>query len=268
MNASAIDPPGQNDAVAKTTPSRRAFLRTVTTAVGAAGAGRLGAANARSAAAPAAPPPTPGTKRVFVAGFSHETNTFHPVRTTAFNFPKTGDRPLPVWKDANLVVVPGVSAHPAGGGTIDGGACREAMDRVLNSLRAAMPVDALFLRLHGAMFAEGVGPAETVLVGEARAIVGPSIPIACTFDLHGNIPARLAQFGDILVGLKTAPHTDGAQTAELAGRILLDTLRGKVRRGDLGGLVRLIIPRPSRKTMPDWSNSRTCVQLRTRQCRR
>jgi microcystin degradation protein MlrC len=28
--------------------------------------------------------------------------------------------------------------------------------------------------------------------------------------------------------LKTAPHTDGAETAELAGRILLDTLTGKV----------------------------------------
>jgi len=174
---------------------------------------------------------TQPTKRVFVAAFSHETNTFHPLKTTKFNYyqPKTTDRPyLSIWKDTGLVAVPGVSAHPAGGGTIDGPACREAMDRVLNSLRTAMPVDAVFLRLHGAMYAEGIGPAETVLVGEVRSIVGPKIPIACTFDLHGNIPARLAQFGDILVGLKTAPHRDSLQTAELAGRILLDTLLGKV----------------------------------------
>jgi microcystin degradation protein MlrC len=167
-------------------------------------------------------------RRVFVAGFSHETNTFHPVRTTGFNFPATGDRPLPGWSEAGLVVVPGVSAHPAGGGTIDGKACREAMDRVLSSLRAAMPVDAVFLRLHGAMYADGIGPAETVLVGEARSLVGPAVPIACTFDLHGNIPARLGRFGDILVGLKTAPHTDGPQIAELAAKILVDTLGGKV----------------------------------------
>jgi microcystin degradation protein MlrC len=168
-------------------------------------------------------------KRVLVAAFAHETNTFHPVKTMAFHFPKTSDRPLAVWRDANIVVVPGVSAHPSGGGTVDERACREAMDRVLTSLRAALPVDAVFLRLHGAMYAEGIGPAETVLVGEARSIVGPKVPIACTFDLHGNIPARIAEFGDILVGLKTAPHTDGPQTAELAGRILLDTLLGKVR---------------------------------------
>jgi len=168
-------------------------------------------------------------KRVFVAGFSHETNTFHPARTTEFHFATTSDRPLPVWEDTGLVVVPGVSARPAGGGTVDGTACREAMDRVLGSLRAVLPVDAVFLRLHGALYAEGIGPAETVLVEEVRSIVGSEVPIACTFDLHGNIPPRLAEAGDILVGLKTAPHTDGAQTAELAGRILLDTLLARVR---------------------------------------
>jgi len=168
-------------------------------------------------------------KRVFSTAFMHETNTFHPVNTIAYSFSRMSDRPLPVWKDSDLTVVPGISAYPAGGGTITEAACREAMDRVLASLREALPVDAVFLRLHGAMYAEGVGPAETVLVGRVRELVGPKVPIACTFDLHGNIPARMGQFGDILVGYKTAPHIDVAETAELAGRILLDTLQGKVR---------------------------------------
>jgi microcystin degradation protein MlrC len=167
-------------------------------------------------------------RRVFVAGFSHETNTFHPVRTASFGFAEVGHTPPVVWDHPSLTVIPGVHARPNGGGIIEGNPCREAMNRVLDSLRAAMPVDAVFLRLHGAMYAEDVGPAETVLVSEVRSIVGPKVPIACTFDLHGNIPARLARFGDILVGLKTAPHTDSAQTADLAGRILLDMLAGKV----------------------------------------
>jgi hypothetical protein len=89
------------------------------------------------------------------------------------------------------VVVPGVSAHPTGGGTIAESACREAMEKVAASLRAALPVDAVLLRLHGAMYAEGVGPAETELAGTVRQVIGPKVPIACTFDLHGNIPARL-----------------------------------------------------------------------------
>ncbi len=167
--------------------------------------------------------------RVFVGGFAHETNTFHPVRTTEFEFEEAVGRPPRAWESAGIRIVPGVAARPTGGGTVDGVACRAAMDRVLDSLGAALPVDAVFLRLHGAMYAEGIGPAETALVAEARAIVGPRVPIACTFDLHGNIPARIADCGDILVGLKTAPHTDAAETAEHAGRILLDSLRGAVR---------------------------------------
>ncbi len=194
--------------------NRREFLKRALAAGFVVGSGTLRASDRR---------------RVFVAGFSHETNTFHPVKTTSFGFAEVGRNPLPVWKDAGLTIVPGVQAHPNGGGTIEETPCREAMNRVLDSLRAALPVDAVFLRLHGAMYAEGIGPAETVLVGEVRSLVSPKVPIACTFDLHGNIPARLAQFGDILVGLKTAPHTDGAQTADLTGRILLDTLVGKVR---------------------------------------
>jgi microcystin degradation protein MlrC len=194
--------------------NRREFLTRALAAGLVVGSGTLRASNQR---------------RVFVAGFSHETNTFHPVKTTSFGFAEISRNPLPIWKDAGLTIVPGIHARPNGGGTLEEKPCRDAMNRVLDSLRAALPVDAVFLRLHGAMFAAGIGPAETVLVGEVRSLVGPKVPIACTFDLHGNIPARLAQFGDILVGLKTAPHTDGAQTADLAGRILRETLAGRVR---------------------------------------
>ncbi len=197
---------------------RREFLRRAALAATATG-GLVG----NVLAAPAS------GKRIFVAGFAHETNTFHPVPTRSFSFPKAGELRLTAWDGAGFEIVPGVSAYPSGGGTIADSPCREALGRLEASLRAALPVDALFLRLHGAMFAEGVGPAETELVRQLRKLVGPRIPIACTFDLHGNIPARLADSGDILVGLKTAPHTDSAETAELAGRILRDTLEARVR---------------------------------------
>ena len=200
-------------------PTRRQFLR------GGLAAVATGACFRQLWARGAGPP---GGKRVVVAAFAHETNTFHPVPTTAFEYAPASDPHLAAWQNSGPEVVPGVAAHPAGGGTITRAACREAMDKVLASVKAALPVDAVFLRLHGAMYAEEIGPAETVLVGEVRSLVGSKVPIACTFDLHGNIPARLAEYGDILVGYKTAPHTDMAQTAELAGRILLDALLGKV----------------------------------------
>lgn len=167
-------------------------------------------------------------KRIFVARFAHETNTFHPIRTTSFNYAELNEVDLESWRNANFNIIPGIAASPAGGGTVEEAPCREAMNKIINSLQEAMPVDAVFLRLHGAMYVDGIGPAETELVGNVRELVGPEIPIACTFDLHGNIPSRLDQYGNILVGLKTAPHTDAIQTAELAGQILLDTLEGKV----------------------------------------
>jgi len=168
-------------------------------------------------------------KRIFFARFAHETNTFHPVPTTSWQISAATRISLASWRNAEFEIIPGLQAYPDGGGLITEGPCLDVMERILNSLRNAMPVDAVFLGLHGAMYAEGAGHAETVLVGKVRDLIGPGIPIACTFDLHGNIPARLGEYSDILVGLKTAPHTDSVQTAELAGQILLDTLEGKVK---------------------------------------
>jgi len=81
-----------------------------------------------------------------------------------------------------------------------------------------------------------------VLVEQVRAAVGAQIPIACTFDLHGNIPARLGRVGDILVGLKTAPHTDQQATLDLAARLLLETLRGKIKPVSYALPVPVIVP--------------------------
>ena len=239
--------------------SRRRFLHHAAAMAAGAGSARLLIAQTGTSQKPEAPSATRAAHRVFVASFSHETNTFHPVRTESYYYPKTDVRPfnLAVWKDAGLELVPGVSAHPSGGGTVEGKACREALDRILGSLRASLPVDAVFLRLHGAMFAEGIGPAESVLVEEMRNVLGPKIPIACTFDLHGNIPMRLARFGDILIGHKTAPHTDGGQIAEQAGSLLLDAIRGRIR--PVSYILPVPIVLPGEKAMTTAEPLRTLV---------
>lgn len=211
--------------------TRRAFLKDValTTLVGGGAVWQVGV----GLAAPAdAEPPGTAEKRVFFAKFMHETNTFHPLPTTQYTFFETNPKPaamLADWKQNGMTVAPGLGAEPDGGGTVSGDACRDAVARIVKSLRDAMPVDGVFLQLHGAMFAEGVGAGETLLVEEIRRAVGPRKPIACTFDLHGNIPSRLAQAGDIFVGLKTAPHTDQEETAQHAGALLRDALFGKIR---------------------------------------
>ena len=64
--------------------NRREFLRDAVT-IGASGAGVILSSNA-NVSVMAGEPARKRRKRVFVAGFAHETNTFHPVRTTAFSF--------------------------------------------------------------------------------------------------------------------------------------------------------------------------------------
>ena len=213
--------------------NRRGFLRSIAVAT-AVGSGGKWLFEQKKAVGAETDKESGGSsdKRVFLAQFMHETNTFHPLPTNKFKyFPPKPCRTdeMKVWEGTELTIVPGVGASPDGGGTVQERPCREAIARVIKSLKEKMPVDAVFLQLHGAMFAEEVGPGETVLIEEVRRVVGPNVPIACTFDLHGNIPARLAEAGDVLVGFKTAPHIDRQETAEHAGRLLLETLRGEIK---------------------------------------
>lgn len=211
--------------------TRRQFLKDASLAAIVGGSG-IWRANAAEPAPSEEKKSAAGAKRVFFAKFMHETNTFHPLKTTQYTFFDSELKPASVladWAKSGVTVLPGQGAEPDGGGMVDGEACRDAVARIVQSLRKAMPVDGVFLQLHGAMFAEGVGAGETLLVEEIRRVVGPGKPIACTFDLHGNIPARLARAGDILVGLKTAPHTDREATAEHAAALLRDTLLGKIK---------------------------------------
>ena len=133
-------------------------------------------------------------------------------------------------RSSGLVVVPGVSAHPTGGGTIAERPCREAMDKVRRfaprrpARRCGLPALARghVCRRHRA--GGNRAGARGARRWSGRRCPSPA-PSTCTATSRRGWRSS----GDILVGLKTAPHTDGAQTAELAGRILLDTLAGKVR---------------------------------------
>jgi len=223
-----VEPESRQTVVGET---RREFLKSASLAAVVGCGGVWGVGAAELAPAKEAKPGTVA-KRVFFAKFMHETNTFHPLKTTKYQFYKTSPKPasmLADWTQNQITVAPGLGAEPDGGGTVDGETCRDAVARIVQSLRDAMPVDGVFLQIHGAMFAEGVGAGETLLVEEIRRVIGPGTPIACTFDLHGNIPARLARAADILVGLKTAPHTDQEATAQHAGALLRDTLFGKIK---------------------------------------
>ena len=78
----------------------------------------------------------------------------------------------------------------------------------LARLRAAGPLDGVFLSLHGAADATGDVDPDGTLLAAVRRLVGPHVPIAGTLDLHANVSVAMAREADILVAYRTNPHVD------------------------------------------------------------
>ena len=185
-------------------------------------------------------------KRIAVGGFLHETNTFQPQRTTYADFAEAGDRApltrgpqvlerfaglntsiagaLEVLKPAGatLLPLPWTSATPSGYVTED--AFERIAGMFVEDLRASLPVDGLFLSLHGAMVAEHCEDPEGELLARVRAIVGSSVPLVASLDLHSNTTPRMFELTDAMVAYTTYPHVDMAETGHKAARLLVSLL--------------------------------------------
>lgn len=102
-------------------------------------------------------------------------------------------------------------------------------ERLLQTLRAALPLDGVLLSLHGAFSAEGVDDADGDILHAVRVIVGRSCPIMAVHDLHSNLSPLMANSADALIVERTYPHTDMAMRGEEAARLMFRILRGEVR---------------------------------------
>jgi microcystin degradation protein MlrC len=118
---------------------------------------------------------------------------------------------------------------------------RDAYERIvgwlLDDLRAALPVDGIFLDLHGAMVTEHLDDGEGELLARLRALLGPGVPIVAALDLHANVSEAMVRHSDALVAYRTYPHVDMAETGARCLPVLERLLRGErlhkaFRRGD------------------------------------
>ena len=92
-------------------------------------------------------------------------------------------------------------------------ACYEQLkDELLSRLKKALPVQGVLLALHGAAAAENVGDIEGDLLESVRSLVGPSIPIVATLDLHAHVTEQMIHTADALLAWETYPHADAWET--------------------------------------------------------
>ncbi len=100
------------------------------------------------------------------------------------------------------------------------------MERMLADLEAAMPVDGVYLALHGAMAVRNVENAEAEIARRFRQVVGPDVPIVAAFDLHGNQGDSFLEQADGSFVTKRFPHYDAYRQGARAARYLRSVMRG------------------------------------------
>src|SRR5271154_440232 len=190
--------------------------------------------------------PDLSSPRVAILGFSIECNKFAPVATKAHFQARTylsGDAivdearaPAPVM----LPETPGfVAAMDASGpwtpvgivlamtepkGPVEHGFFVELLATIERRLKAALPVDAVYICSHGAALTTEEDDPDGILFERVRGIVGPEVPIAATLDLHANVSERMVRSIDAFIGYRTNPHLDmrerGAEAAEAIREML------------------------------------------------
>jgi len=188
------------------------------------------------------------TMRIAIGGFQHETNTFAPSKATFDDFVRGRSWPPLAQGDEIFERSAGINVPIAGfierlrktthqliptawaGTSPSAHVTRDAFERIadmiVTRLRAALPLDAVYLDLHGAMVAEHFDDGEGELLARVRRVVGSDIPVVASLDLHANVTRRMVEHCDALIAYRTYPHVDMAETGERAAHFLLARLQG------------------------------------------
>ncbi|MDR3486252.1 MAG: M81 family metallopeptidase [Bradyrhizobium sp.] len=189
--------------------------------------------------------------RIAIGGFLHETNTFAPTKASYDDFVHGGGWPamargadvLKVMRHINVGLAGFVEQAEANGWelvpTISCGASpsahvtKDAFERVakvmIDGIKAAGPLDAVYLDLHGAMVTEHLDDGEGEILARVRQAIGKDLPLVVSLDLHANVTPQMVEHADALIAYRTYPHVDMADTGRAAADHLAMLLRTKQR---------------------------------------
>ncbi len=188
--------------------------------------------------------------RIAIAGFQHETNCFGLTKAGLAEFEMADSWPemlhgqkvmtqtrgmnLPIAGFASAAEVAGYEVIPVlwcaaePSAHVTDHAFETISGTILDGLRAAAPLDAVYLDLHGAMVTESHADGEGELLRQVRAQIGENTPLVASLDLHANVSAKMCAHADYLAIFRTYPHLDMAETGARCLPVLARLLRGEV----------------------------------------
>ena len=100
------------------------------------------------------------------------------------------------------------------------------MKIIIKDLESKMPVNGIYLALHGAMAVRDVPRPETEIARRIRKIVGDQMPIVASFDLHGNEDNEFLKWANASFVTKRYPHYDSFLQGVRSANILYRMMKG------------------------------------------
>ncbi len=186
------------------------------------------------------------SSRIAFGGFLHETNTFAPSKAGMAAFEQGGGWPplargeaisaavtnvnvgaagfLDVAREKGWEAVPTLWCAASPSAHVTAEAFEAIAGELVERIRATLPVDGVYLDLHGAMVSENFDDGEGEILRRVRAVIGPGVPLVASLDLHGNVTPLMVEAADMLVAYRTYPHVDMALTGARAAQALAGLL--------------------------------------------
>lgn len=199
--------------------------------------------------------------RIAVAGLHTECSTYNPVLAREADFRvlrgpmmlKDGYFDFLTHFPAEFITI--LHARAIAGGPVERHIYEIWKTEILAGIEAALPLEGVYLAMHGAMFVEGLFDAEGDFIAAVRALVGPDVLIAASYDLHGNVSQKIVDSLDIFSTYRTAPHIDVPDTMRRAVTMLVRALRTGIRPAVVWAPVPVLLPGERTSTQDEPARS-------------
>ncbi|MGD0220856.1 MAG: M81 family metallopeptidase [Terriglobia bacterium] len=227
---------------------RRTFLKNVTIAALTSPIVRSGVAGIGRAAE---------GKRIAFGGIQIECSTYSNIRARMEDFRVLRGQALadaPFFRHLKTYPYPfqpTLLAAAVPGGPVERKTYDDLKTEFLHRVSDLLPLDGLYLPMHGAMYVEGMQDADGDWIAAARDVVGKDCLMTASFDLHGSLSRRVIDNLDMLSAFRTAPHIDREETAQRACDMLVHCLDQQIRPTMVWAPIPVLMPGERSSTLYD-----------------
>jgi microcystin degradation protein MlrC len=199
--------------------------------------------------------------RIAVGGIHIECSTYNPVLNEEKDFRVVRGDALTAapyfafLKDYDATFLPTIHARAIAGGPVARSTYERFKGEFIDRLKPLLPLDGLYLAMHGAMYVQGLEDAEGDWIAAARDLVGPDCILSASYDLHGNVSQRIIDALDMYSTYRTAPHIDVEETMRRAVKMLFESLNTGVRPLLLWAPIPVVLPGERTSTVDEPAKS-------------